>query len=92
MREWVVYLLELEDVLVEVVLESLVGEVDAELFKAVVLVVLKAKDVQHTDGQYLEKTQVVFNFWFFQDRFALYQMEQFVMYLMCMGLNFNKIQ
>ena len=34
---WAVYLLKLEDVLVEVVLESLVGEVDAELFKAVFL-------------------------------------------------------
>jgi len=47
------YLLQLEDVLVEVVLESLVGKVDAELLKAVVLVVLEAEDVQHSDGQYL---------------------------------------
>lgn len=48
-----IHLLELEDVLVEVVLESLVGEVDAELLKAVVLIVLETKDVQHSDRQYL---------------------------------------
>lgn len=45
------YLLKFKDVLIEVVLEPLVGEVDAELLKAVVFVVLKAKDVQHSDGK-----------------------------------------
>lgn len=42
-------LLELEDVLVEVVLETLIGKVDAELLKAVVLIVFKAKYVQHSN-------------------------------------------
>lgn len=41
----------LENVLVEVVLQTLVGKVDAELFEAVVLVILKTKDVEDTDGQ-----------------------------------------
>lgn len=41
--------------LVEVVLEPFVGEVDAELFKAVVLVILKAKDVQDSYGQELRR-------------------------------------
>lgn len=41
--------------MVEVVLEPFVGEVDAELFKAVVLVILKAKDVQHSYGKKLRK-------------------------------------
>lgn len=41
--------------LVEVVLEPFVGEVDAELFKAVVLVILKAKDVQHSYGKELRR-------------------------------------
>lgn len=47
------YLLQLEDVLVEVVLEALVGEVDAELLETVVLVILEAKDIQDSDGQNL---------------------------------------
>ena len=43
--------------LVEVVLESFIGEVDAELFKAVVFIILKTKDVQDSYGQDLvEKT------------------------------------
>lgn len=46
-------LLQFEDVLVEVVLQPLVGKVDAELLKAVVLVILEAEDVQHSDGQEL---------------------------------------
>lgn len=49
------YLLQFEDVLVEVVLQSFVGEVDAELFKAVVLIILKAKDVQDSYRQGLEE-------------------------------------
>lgn len=44
------HLLQLKDVLVEVMLKSLVGEVDAELFEAVVLVVFKAEDVEDADG------------------------------------------
>lgn len=40
--------------LVEVMLQRLVGEVDAELLEAVVLVVLEAEDVQHPDGQDLK--------------------------------------
>src|SRR6218665_476122 len=46
----VLLLLELEDVLVEVVVQALVRVVDAELFEAVALKILEAKDVQHTDG------------------------------------------
>ena len=42
-------LLYLEDVFVEVLLELLVGIVDAELLKRVLLEHFKAKDVQHTD-------------------------------------------
>lgn len=41
--------------LVEVVLEPFVGEVDAELFKAVVFIILEAEDVQDSDGQDLVK-------------------------------------
>lgn len=51
------YLLQLEDVLVEVVLEAFVGEVDAELLEAVILVILEAKDVQDPDGQNLTREQ-----------------------------------
>lgn len=46
-------LLQFEDVLVEVVLQPLVGKVDAELLEAVVLVILEAEDVQHSNGQEL---------------------------------------
>lgn len=49
------YLFQFEDVLVEVVLEPFVGEVNAELFEAVVLIILKAKDVQDSYGQDLVK-------------------------------------
>lgn len=52
-RKMELYLLQLEDVLVEVVLEALVGEVDAELLETVVLVILEAKDIQDSDGQNL---------------------------------------
>lgn len=45
------YLLQFEDVLVEIVLKPFVGEVDTELFKTVVLIILKAKDVQHSYRQ-----------------------------------------
>lgn len=45
------YLFELEDVLVEVVLETFIGEVDAELLKAVVFVIFETKNVEHSDGQ-----------------------------------------
>lgn len=45
------YLLKLEDVLVEVVLQTFIGKVDAELFEAVVLVILKSENVEHADGQ-----------------------------------------
>lgn len=46
--------------LVEVILELLVGIVDAELFKTVPLEVLKPKDVEDPDGQALggERTVV----------------------------------
>lgn len=44
------YLFNLEDVLVEVMLETFIGKVDAELFEAVVLVVLETKNVQHSNG------------------------------------------
>lgn len=50
------HLFKLEDVLVEVVLETFVGEVDAELFEAVVLVILKTENVEHSDGQDLKET------------------------------------
>lgn len=41
--------------LVEVILELLIGIVDAELFKTVPLEVLKPKDVEDPDGQALER-------------------------------------
>ncbi len=40
---------ELECVLVEVLLQLLVGEVDAELLEAVLLEDLETENVQHTD-------------------------------------------
>lgn len=58
------HLLKLEDVLVEVVLETLVGKVDAELLETVVLVVLKAEDVKHSDGQDL--MDILFIYLFFK--------------------------
>jgi hypothetical protein len=51
-RVWV-YLFELEDVLIEVLLQLLVGEVDAELLEAVHHEVLKAEDVQHSNERRL---------------------------------------
>lgn len=41
--------------LVEVVLQTFVGKVDAELFEAVVLVILKTENVQNSDGQDLKQ-------------------------------------
>lgn len=49
------HLFQLEDVLVEVLLQLLVGVVDAELLKRVLLEHLKPKDVQHSDGITLKK-------------------------------------
>lgn len=48
------YLLQFEDVLVEVILQLLVCIVDTELLKAVGFKVLKAEYIQDTDGQALE--------------------------------------
>uniref|UniRef100_A0A2M4D5A0 Putative secreted protein n=1 Tax=Anopheles darlingi TaxID=43151 RepID=A0A2M4D5A0_ANODA len=45
----VLLLLELEDVLHEELLQVFVRKVNAKLFEAVVVKVLEAKDVQHTD-------------------------------------------
>jgi hypothetical protein len=43
------YLLALEDMLVELLLQSLVGQVDTQLLKAVLLERLKPVDIQDTD-------------------------------------------
>ena len=53
------YLLKLEDVLVDVILQCFISVVDAQLLKTVCLEVLKPKHVQDTDGQTL-KTQIEF--------------------------------
>ena len=45
-----VHLLSLEDVLVELLLQALIGQVDAQLLKAVLLEALKAIDVQYANG------------------------------------------
>mmetsp|Transcript_49856 Transcript_49856/g.106023 ORF Transcript_49856/g.106023 Transcript_49856/m.106023 type:complete len:479 (-) Transcript_49856:2004-3440(-) len=47
----VLVLLELEDVLVELLLQGLVGVVDADLLEVVHLEGLEAEDVQHADGR-----------------------------------------
>ncbi len=44
------YLLSLEDVLVELLLQALIGQVDAQLLKAVLLEALKAVDIQYANG------------------------------------------
>lgn len=48
------YLLQIENVVVEVILQLFVCIVNAELLEAVGLEVLKAKNVQNTDGQTLK--------------------------------------
>ncbi len=50
------YLFQLEDVLVEILLQLLVGIVDAELLKRVLLEDLKPKDIQHSNGVPLKAT------------------------------------
>jgi len=64
------YLLPGEDVLVEVELDLLIGDVDAELLKRVPLKVFKAEDVQDADVQTLvflpgEKSKDRIRFFFF---------------------------
>ena len=44
------HLFPLEDVLVELLLQALIGQVDAQLLKAVLLEALKAVDIQDADG------------------------------------------
>lgn len=51
------YLLQVENVMVEIILQLLVCIVDAELLEAVGLKVLKAKNVQNTDGQTLHNSK-----------------------------------
>lgn len=51
------YLLQIENVMVEIILQLLVCIVDAELLEAVGLKVLKAKNVQNTDGQTLHNSK-----------------------------------
>lgn len=55
------HLFQIEDVMVEIILQLLVCIVDAELLKAVCLKVLKAKNVQDTDGQALENRTMNIN-------------------------------
>lgn len=52
------YLLQIENMVVEIILQLFVCIVDAELLEAVGLKVLKAKNVQNTDGQTLKKITV----------------------------------
>ncbi len=44
------HLLSLEDMLVELLLQPLIGQVDAQLLKAVLLEALKAVDIQYANG------------------------------------------
>lgn len=44
------YLFQFKDVLVKVVLQALVGKVNAELFKTIVFVVFKPKNIKHSNG------------------------------------------
>ena len=46
--EQMMYLLHFEDMLIEVLLQLLIGQVDAELLKVVLLEALKPIDVKHT--------------------------------------------
>lgn len=48
------HLLQIENVVVEIILQLFICIVDAELLKAVGLKVLKAKNIQDTNGQALE--------------------------------------
>lgn len=48
------YLLQIENVVVEIILQLFVCIVNAELLKAVGLKILKAKNVQNTNGQTLQ--------------------------------------
>lgn len=48
------YLFELEDALVGIMLQLLIGVVNTELLKAVFLKVLKSKHIQDTNGQTLK--------------------------------------
>lgn len=48
------YLLVLKDVLVAVILQFLIGVVDAKLLKAICLEILESKHVQYADGQALK--------------------------------------
>lgn len=48
------YLLVCEDVLIDVMLQFLIGVVDAQLLKTVCLEVLKPKHIQDTNGQTLK--------------------------------------
>ena len=52
---WHAHLLNLEDVLVEILLQLLVGIIDAKLLKRVLLKNFKAKYVQHSDGVSLRR-------------------------------------
>lgn len=49
------YLFQFKDVLIEVVLQALVGKVNAELFKAIVFIVFKSKNIKHPNGQSLQE-------------------------------------
>lgn len=51
------YLLQIENMVVEIILQLLVCIVDTELLEAVGLKVLKAKNVQNTDGQTLKNSK-----------------------------------
>lgn len=50
-------MLALKDVLVAVILQFLIGVVDAKLLKAICLEILESKHVQYADGQALKPQQ-----------------------------------
>lgn len=49
-ERWITHLLKFEDMLIEVILQMLIGIVDAELLKTVAAKVFKTKDIQHPNG------------------------------------------
>ena len=55
------YLFQSKDMLVEVVLQLLIGKVNAQLFKAVVQKILKPKDIQNTNGTPLDENKKIIN-------------------------------
>jgi acyl-[acyl carrier protein]--UDP-N-acetylglucosamine O-acyltransferase len=53
------HLLQLKDVLIKVMLQTFISKINTELFKAIIFIIFKPKNIQNTNGQSLKNKREI---------------------------------